>query len=584
MSGLTVSEMDGYNASMEEMEEYHMMVSQMFGSVEEGYEHYNSYAKSKGFNVRLDDKEYISGTMELKRRRFCCSKEGYRLEKYFVAKDQIREPRALTRCGCKAMLEIQREPGTGLWFVKNFVDSPFLRSHRRLNNAQKADAVEYGLGGLRTCQIMEVMEKHHGGYDQVGFVSRDLYNFFAKYKKKRILGRDAEFVLNHMRAQVERDAEFFFKYSTDDEGHLRNIFWADSQSQIDYEAFGDLVVFDSTYRVNRYNLPFVPFIGVDHHRSTIVFCVGIVSDETVSSYEWLLQSFLEAMSHKNPRSVITDGDAAMRKAIKKVMPRTNHRLCSWHIEQNMIRHLRNPMLRDFRKLIYQQATWMSRMYKLRKRWSAAYTNGRYFLGMQSNQHSESLNSRLHNHLDRKMSLVDLVEHSEHFMSRIRRNEAELDAKAANSVLFTRIDTNPLEKNDAHIYTPKMFRKVRYCIRRSSAWEIEEHTERDGLVTFRAALKERAEGGSRHVFFVECSFHGSSMNGIFCGCRKLECEGVPCSHIFSVLSFLGVETIPPCCVRIRWTMQAKAAFVSETNANTHVWSEEMGRYRQMRNKA
>lgn len=67
---------------------------------------------------------------------------------------------------------------------------------------------------------MEVMEKHHGGYDQVGFVSRDLYNFFAKYKKKRILGRDAEFVLNHMRAQVERDAEFFFKYSTDDEGHL----------------------------------------------------------------------------------------------------------------------------------------------------------------------------------------------------------------------------------------------------------------------------------------------------------------------------------------------------------------------------
>lgn len=249
---------------------------------------------------------------------------------------------------------------------------------------------------------MEVMEKHHGGYDQVGFVSRDLYNFFAKYKKKRILGRDAEFVLNHMRAQVERDAEFFFKYSTDDEGHLRNIFWADSQSQIDYEAFGDLVVFDSTYRVNRYNLPFVPFIGVDHHRSTIVFGVGIVSDETVSSYKWLLQSFLEAMSHKNPRSVITDGDAAMRKAIKNVMSRTDHRLCSWHIEQNMIRHLRNPMLRDFRKLIYrkmgvyeferswarfkekyeitEQVAWMSRMYKLRKRWSAAYTNGRYFFG------------------------------------------------------------------------------------------------------------------------------------------------------------------------------------------------------------
>jgi hypothetical protein len=41
-----------------------------------------------------------------------------------------------------------------------------------------------------------------------------------------------------MKAQVERDAEFFFKH-TNEEGYLWNLFWADSQSQIDYEAFGD---------------------------------------------------------------------------------------------------------------------------------------------------------------------------------------------------------------------------------------------------------------------------------------------------------------------------------------------------------
>lgn len=64
-----------------------------------------------------------------------------------------------------------------------------------------------------------------------------------------------------------------------------NLFWSDPQSQMDYDAFGDVVIFDSTYRVNRYNLPFVPFIGVDNHRSTMVFGCGIISDETVSSYE-----------------------------------------------------------------------------------------------------------------------------------------------------------------------------------------------------------------------------------------------------------------------------------------------------------
>lgn len=63
-----------------------------------------------------------------------------------------------------------------------------------------------------------------------------------------------------------------------DERHLKNIFWADSQFRIDYGAFGDIGVFDSTYRVNCY-LSFVPFIGVNHHRSTAAFCCGIISDD-----------------------------------------------------------------------------------------------------------------------------------------------------------------------------------------------------------------------------------------------------------------------------------------------------------------
>ena len=43
------------------------------------------------------------------------------MQKYFEASDQKREPRALTRCGCKAMLEIQHIAGVGAdqWFVKN---------------------------------------------------------------------------------------------------------------------------------------------------------------------------------------------------------------------------------------------------------------------------------------------------------------------------------------------------------------------------------------------------------------------------------------------------------------------------------
>ena len=77
---------------------------------------------------------------------------------------------------------------------------------------------------------------------------------------------------------------------------MRNIFWANSQSRIDYVAFGGSVVFDSTYRSNKYRLPFVPFVGLNHHRNTVFFGIGLVSDGTVASYQWLLHVFLEAMS------------------------------------------------------------------------------------------------------------------------------------------------------------------------------------------------------------------------------------------------------------------------------------------------
>jgi zinc finger SWIM domain-containing protein 3 len=74
-----------------------------------------------------------------------------------------------------------------------------LRSHRGINDPQKAEAIELGLGGLRPYQIMDVMETTHGGLGEAGFLLQDLYNFFSRNKKGKIEGCDAEFVLNHLR-------------------------------------------------------------------------------------------------------------------------------------------------------------------------------------------------------------------------------------------------------------------------------------------------------------------------------------------------------------------------------------------------
>ncbi|KAM0849731.1 hypothetical protein ACQ4PT_053530 [Festuca glaucescens] len=109
-----VCTMEGNIPSAEGKEEYCMMVTHIFGSQEDAYEYYNSYASWKGFSVRKADVKYMGGTNIVVRRRFCCSKEGYRLRKYFETSDQKREPRALTQCGCEAELEIERNADTGL--------------------------------------------------------------------------------------------------------------------------------------------------------------------------------------------------------------------------------------------------------------------------------------------------------------------------------------------------------------------------------------------------------------------------------------------------------------------------------------
>jgi zinc finger SWIM domain-containing protein 3 len=51
----------------------------------------------------------------------------------------------------------------------------------------------------------------------------------------------------------------------DDNCRLLNVFWADARSREAYEFFGDVITFNTTYLTNIYDMPFSPFVGVNHH-------------------------------------------------------------------------------------------------------------------------------------------------------------------------------------------------------------------------------------------------------------------------------------------------------------------------------
>ena len=100
------------------------------------------------------------------------------------------------------------------------------------------------------------------------------------------------------------------------------------------------------------------FVGVNHHKQTIIFGVALLYDETSESLIWLFDSFQKAMFVKKPQTIPTYQDAAMTKALASQWPETHHRLCVWHMYQNAAKNLKEMFGRystfaaDFSSCVY----------------------------------------------------------------------------------------------------------------------------------------------------------------------------------------------------------------------------------------
>ncbi|KAL7245308.1 hypothetical protein ACSBR2_000599 [Camellia fascicularis] len=119
--------------------------------------------------------------------------------------------------------------------------------------------------GISTKDAYSYITKEVGGSENVGFTKRDCYNYVNKQKMTMISTRDAQSLLNHFKQKRTEDLMFFFTVQVDQENLKTNFFWRDGRSRVDYDCFGDVVVFNTTYRTNKYNLICALFVGVNHH-------------------------------------------------------------------------------------------------------------------------------------------------------------------------------------------------------------------------------------------------------------------------------------------------------------------------------
>ena len=137
---------------------------------------------------------------------------------------------------------------------------------------------------------------------------RDLQNYYRDLRTK-IKDADAQMFVGQLERKKEVNSAFFYDFMVDEQGRLVRVFWADATCRKNYTIFGDVILVDSTYSTNQYNMKFVPFTRVNHHLQNIFLGAAFLANEKIKSYVWLFETFLKAMGGVAPHLITTDEDA-----------------------------------------------------------------------------------------------------------------------------------------------------------------------------------------------------------------------------------------------------------------------------------
>lgn len=250
-----------------------IFLGQVVNNKDEAYNLYQAHAFKTGFSVRKGRELYYDNERKITRfKEFYCSKEGFKNNEYG---GEVAYERADSRTNCKAMVRfnVSKE---GVWKVTKFVldhnhqlvppeQRHLLRSMRNMSNV-KGDLIKSMVNsGIRVTNIWNYLGEEVGGYNNLGITLKDMHNYVYTEKLKLIEAGDAQSLVNNLQNRQAQDPMFYYSVQLDQESRLTNVFWRDGKSKVDYDCFGDVVIFDTTYRTNKYDMICAPFVGINHH-------------------------------------------------------------------------------------------------------------------------------------------------------------------------------------------------------------------------------------------------------------------------------------------------------------------------------
>ncbi|XP_050157481.1 protein FAR1-RELATED SEQUENCE 5-like [Malus sylvestris] len=361
-----------------------------------------------------------------------------------------------------------------------------------------------------------------------------------------------------------------------------------------YHYFGDVVTFDTTYRTNKYDMPFAPFTGVNHHWQSIQFGCAHLQDETKVTFLWLFETWLEAIGGRHPITIITEQDLAMKGAIAKVFPNTHHRLCLWHIKKKFAEKLSHVYFKKAKfKIEMKKCTrktykiddfevkwmalmkedglendewdfevkwmalmkedglendeWLKSLYEMCSSWVLVYNRRIFVAGMNTTRRSEGINYFFDGFVTPTTNLSEFVVKYEQALKKIMERESDKDFESEHKYRIVN-EGEFLLQHAASLYTRNVFNKFKDEWSKVNRYKVEEMPRDNEYHAY--VVKSKLGEQEEFVMKLNVQTHEGT-----CECQNFEFVGILCRHLLKVFVRLDVDTIPELFILPRWKQEA-----------------------------
>ncbi|KAJ3682653.1 hypothetical protein LUZ60_015226 [Juncus effusus] len=543
-----------------------------FDSPDEAYEFYLSYGYRTGFGVSKRSCHTVDGIKY--RATFVCYKGG----KPRIKPGLKARRRLVAKTDCKAMMVVKYNSLQSNWevvflelehnhpcnpemvrFMMCFKELPDWQMEHKPFNAKTRLNPKIHSGRGRPPKPKEYVER--------SFAQR---NFPTELGKLRFVEGDVEALLVFFDRMQNQDPNFFYSWDMDEEGRLKNVCWADARSRSAYKHFGDVVSFDTVYLTDRYVMPLVAFLGINHHGQFVLLGCGLIGDETVESYTWLFNKWLRCMDDKPPDAIITSHTPAISQAAAAAFPAARRRYNLWHVMRDLPDMSGRPEDKEtvslrFKKVVYDTLTtvdfekewmdmfkqynlydnnWMSMLFEERDKWVPAYIKDTFWAGISTVRRSERLEAFFDGYITPETTLKNFIEQYDTAM-RLRIDREAYDdfrsfqqsPQVLSGLLF--------EDQIAKIYTINMFQKFQDQVKQLMHVNCKEVSRTGSMVTYTVTVLGKDRKVDYRVVF------NSSEKDVWCVCRSFQFKGILCSHVLAVLRQELVMLIPNKYVLNRW---------------------------------